>query len=204
MRLTWSTNSPFVRKIVVFGLETGLDERIERVPTKTMPTTPCADLSQHNPLTKMPSMQLDDGEWLYDSRVICEYLDTLHGRAPLVPAQGATRFSVLRMQALGDGILDAGILCRYEGLRPAEFRWPTWVDSQLGKVRRALDVLEREQALLGAEELHLGQIAVACALGWLDFRGVAGDFRANHPFLARWYETFSSRPSMRATVPYDP
>ncbi|WP_394828201.1 glutathione S-transferase family protein [Pendulispora albinea] len=206
MRVFWSSTSPFVRKVTVFALETGLEPRIERIPVKTMPTTPDPELSACNPLSKMPSLETDDGEWLYDSRVACEYLDTLHDRAPLIPRDGAPRFEVLRLQAVGDGALDAGILCRYESLRPAAYQWSVWTDAQLGKVHRCLDLLERAAkgpSALTADALNVGQIAVGCMLGWLDFRMVAGDFRRGHPEVAAWYERFSERPSMRATVPYE-
>jgi len=206
MRITWSSTSPFVRKVIVFAVETGLDARIERVPVKTTPTTPSAELSRYNPLTKLPALQTDEGTWLYDSPVICEYLDTLHAGMPLIAREGAERFEVLRLQALSDGLVEAGLLCRYESLRPPAHAWHVWTESQRGKVERALDALEVE-ALDGRHfspaRLHLGQIAVACALGWLDFRQVAGDFRVNRPNLAKWYMQFSARPSMTTTVPHD-
>ncbi|WP_394841988.1 glutathione S-transferase N-terminal domain-containing protein [Pendulispora brunnea] len=206
MRITWSSTSPFVRKVIVFAVETGLDARIERMPIKTSPTTPSSELSKYNPLTKLPALQTDEGTWLYDSPVICEYLDTLHAGPPMVPREGAERFEVLRLQALSDGLVEAGLLCRYESLRPPAHAWHVWTESQLGKVQRALDSLEieaRDGRHFSLARLHLGQIAVACALGWLDFRGVAGNFRENRPNLAKWYMQFSARPSMTSTVPHD-
>ncbi|WP_394831314.1 glutathione S-transferase N-terminal domain-containing protein [Pendulispora rubella] len=206
MRITWSSTSPFVRKVIVFALETGLDARIERVPIKTTPTTPSPELSRYNPLTKLPALQTDEGTWLFDSPVICEYLDTLNAAAPLIPREGAERFDVLRLQALSDGLVEAGLLCRYESLRPSAHAWHVWTESQLGKVNRALDALEieaRDGRHFSLERLHLGQIAVACALGWLDFRQVAGDFRLARPNLAKWYGQFSERSSMASTVPHE-
>ena len=143
----------------------------------------------------------DDGQALFDSRVICEYLDSRHGGAKLFPAAGPARWTALRRQAQADGILDAGILARYETLlRPEERRWPDWVAGQKAKMARALDALEQEAGSFGAA-VDIGTIALGCALGWLDFRYAADDWRAGRPRLAGWFEGFAARPSMTATVP---
>ena len=140
-------------------------------------------------------------EVLYDSRVICEYLDTLAPQTSLVPAEGAARFRVLRLQALADGVLDAGILAFYEkNSRPAELHWAPWIDGQLTKVRQGLDALDREAGSFGPE-VDVAQIATAAAVGWLEFRGVAGDVREGRAALFRWYDAFRARPSMKATEP---
>ncbi|MGQ0662200.1 MAG: glutathione S-transferase N-terminal domain-containing protein [Pseudomonadota bacterium] len=200
MKLHYSAASPFVRKVMITAIETGLDARIEKVPTAVMPLQPNAELAKANPLMKVPTLVTDGGEALYDSGVICEYLDSLHAGPKLVPPAGPERWRVLRVQALADGIADAGILCRYEETaRPADRRSKEWVEGQLKKVVQGLDILEGEQALAGAADL--GQIAVAAAIGWLEFRNVAGDIRAGRPRLFRWYEAFAKRASMMETVP---
>ncbi len=199
MKLRYSTTSPYVRKVSVTALELGLDGRIERVPTNTM--DPKSDHAADNPLGKVPALITDDGEKLYDSPVICEYLDSLHGGDPLFPAAGAARWRALRLQALADGILDAAILKMLETRRrPEALRWDGWIKLQNGKIGCALDQLEAEAEAL-AGPLTIGQIAVGCALGYLDFRFSDEPWRARHPALAAWYEGFSERPSMRQTEP---
>ena len=142
----------------------------------------------------------DDGQALFDSRVICEYLDSRHDRPKLFPA-GPARWPALRRQAQADGILDAGLLARYETvLRPEERRWPDWIEGQKAKVARALDALEGEAESFNGS-VDIGTIAIGCALGWLDFRYAADDWRAGRPRLAAWFERFARRPSLAATVP---
>ena len=205
MKLRYSPTSPYVRKVMVVALETGLAERIERIPTMVAPTKPNDEVARENPLVKVPALTTDDGMVLYDSPVICEYLDTLHAGPKLFPAAGKARWMVLRQQALGDGILDAAILGRYEILRPKEYQWPDWIDAQLRKVRGALAALEIEVEAgeLGGP-LAIGQITVACALGYLDFRYASEEWRAKHRRLAAWFDEFSKRKSIQLTVPKDP
>ena len=206
MRLRYSPTSPFVRKVMVVALETGLVERIERIPTSVAPTTPNEDVARENPLVKVPALTTDDGLVLYDSPVICEYLDTLHDGAKLFPAAGTPRWIALRQQALGDGILEAAILGRYETVRPKEFQWQDWIDAQLRKVRGALAALEieverGELGTGGTGAVTIGQIAIGCALGYLDFRYQSEDWRARQRRLAAWYVGFAERKSMQLTVP---
>jgi glutathione S-transferase len=201
MKLFYTPTSPFVRKVLVAAREVGLDGRIDLETLRPVPTKADATLSAVNPLNKIPALVLDDGSTLFDSRVILEYLDTLHERAPLVPKAGPERFRVLRTQALCDGILDAGILVFYERLnRPKELHWEAWLDGQAEKARQGLDALEREHGSWGAD-VDLGQIAAAVTLGWLEFRGALGDIRPGRPGLFKWYEHFRTRPSMLATEP---
>jgi glutathione S-transferase len=205
MKLRYSPTSPYVRKVMVVALETGLAERIERLPTMVAPTKPNEEVARENPLVKVPALTTDDGMVLYDSPVICEYLDTLHNGAKLFPASGKPRWLALRQQALGDGILDAAILGRYEILRPKEYQWQDWIDAQLRKVRGALAALEIETEageLAGA--LSIGQITVACALGYLDFRYASEEWRVKHRRLAAWFDEFSKRKSIELTKPKDP
>lgn len=201
MKLRYSPASPYVRKVIVLALERGLDKKIERIATVTSPVQPDAALSKDNPLIKVPSMTLKNGMTLFDSPVICEYLDTLHKGAKLFPAAGARRWKALRQQAIGDGLLDAALLVRYEAaVRPEALRWKEWVDGQMRKIAQVLDVLEREAGDL-AGGMTIGHITIACALGYLDFRFADLGWRKSRPKLAGWYEKFSKRKSMIATVP---
>lgn len=200
MQLIYAAASPFARKVRVLAAETGLLARIELLDTAVLPTTLNERVNTLNPLGKIPVLLTDDGEALYDSRVICEYLDTLHQGAKLLPS-GAARWQVLRLAALADGLMDAALLARYErGVRPAELQWSAWLDGQLGKVQRALVELERQVERLQGP-LDLGQIGVACALGYLDFRFADLDWRAAHPGLAAFQQAFVRRASMQASAP---
>ncbi|HKR19452.1 MAG TPA: glutathione S-transferase N-terminal domain-containing protein [Stellaceae bacterium] len=203
MKLRYSPTSPFVRKVLVVAIETGLDGRIERVPTTVVPVQPNEDLSHQNPLMKVPTLVTDDGQVLFDSRVICEYLDSLHTGSRLIPAANTARWTALRQQALGDGILDAGVLNRYEtAVRPKDKQWAEWSVGQMRKIRNglaALDGAANDGALDGP--LTIGPIAIGCALGYLDFRYASEGWRERHPALAKWYAEFAKRKSMLATVP---
>lgn len=201
MKLYYSSASPFVRKVMVTAYECGLFDRIQQIPTQVNPTQPNAELATFNPMMKLPTLVGDDGEVLFESSLICQYLDAHHGGHKLVPASGPRRWQVLRLEAIADGITDAGILLRYEGaFRTPEQRSQAWIDGQTAKVKNGLDALERNIDWLSGE-LNLGQIATACAIGWLEFRNVAGDIRAGRPKLTGWYDTFAKRPALQATTP---
>ncbi len=200
MKLYYSAASPFVRKVLVCAAECGLDTRIEQVPTKVVPSEPNREYAKVTPLMKLPALECDDGLVLFDSIVICEYLDSLSNSVRLFPAAGDARWRALRLHALADGILEAAVLCRYETVvRPAELRWKAWIDGQLLKVDQSLDFLEAHAAEV--EGLHIGSIAAGCALGYLDFRFADRKWREGRPRLAGWYETLSRRPSFEKTVP---
>ena len=202
MKLYYTPTSPFVRKVLVTAYELGLDERIVTELLRPTPTKSDATLSRTNPLNKIPALITDDGDALYDSVVICEYLASLAPERPLVPAAGPERWRVLRVQALCDGILDAAILVFYERAnRPRELWWPAWLDGQSEKALQGLDALEVEVARFG-DDVDLAQICAGATLSWLEFRDVLGNLRASRPHLAAWYERFSARPSMRATEPH--
>jgi len=205
MKLRYSPTSPFVRKVMVVAIETGLADRIEKIPTAVAPTKLNDEVARENPLVKVPALTTDDGLVLYDSPVICEYLDSLHDGPKVFPAAGAQRWIACRQQALGDGILEAAILARYETVRPKEVQWPDWIDAQLRKVRGAVAALEQEvtQGLLRGP-LTIGQITVACALGYLDFRYGHEKWRERASALGRWYDDLAERPSLKQTVPKDP
>ncbi|HEY3911541.1 MAG TPA: glutathione S-transferase [Stellaceae bacterium] len=198
MKLRHAAASPFVRKVMVCAHELGLAGRIELVPTAVTPIRANSELAPENPLMKVPSLVTDDGEALFDSPVICEYLDSLAGGNRLFPASGPARWAVLRQQALGDGILEALILCRYELVRPDERRWAGWTDGQMTKARQGLAAAERENL---AGPRTIGPITIGCMLGYLDFRFPDEGWRARHPKLAAWYAAVEQLPSMRATKP---
>jgi len=201
MKLFYTPTSPFVRKVLVAAHELGLAGRVETVLLRPSPTQADPTLSRANPLNKIPALTLDDGTTLYDSPVICEYLDALAGGGELLPASGPARWEVLRTQALADGVLDASILVFYERLhRPKELHWQAWLDGQTQKARQGLDALDAVATRFG-DAPDLGQVAAACAVGWLEFRAPFGDVRAGRPNLTAWYERFAARPSMTATAP---
>jgi glutathione S-transferase len=200
MKLRLSTTSPYARKCLLVAREAGLIDQITLV--WTTPWAKETDLPQDNPLGKVPVLILDNGEVLFDSPVICEYLDSLHSGPKLIPPAGPERWSALRLAALADGIVDAGAALKAElGLRPVETRWPAWSDRQMDKVRRGLDAMEREVADWG-DAFRIGQIGAISALGFLTFRQIL-DWRAGYPGLARWADQVASRPSVAATEPYE-
>lgn len=201
MKLRYSPLSPFVRKVTVTLIETGLEDRVERIPTDVW--DPETDIAKDNPLGKIPTLITDDGKALYDSPVICEYLDGLHDGEKLFPASGQARWQALRLQALGDGMSEAGVLRLLETRRPEEVRYEKWIARQTATVFRAMDALESEVDGLEGPP-GIGQVAVGCSLGWLDFRFPDLGWRQDRPGLAEWFEGFSERPSMTATVPKEP
>ena len=202
MKLFYASASPFVRKVVIIAAELGLDDRIERIDAATTPMRANPDLAAANPIAKLPTLITDEGDALYDSGVICEYLMAEAGNTSMLPPSGSARWATLRLHALANGLLDAAVLRRYEAaMRPEEKQWDDWVEGQRLKVARALDELERTADTLDSEPT-LGTIAVACALGYLDFRFGNENWREGRPALAAWFETnWATRPSMIATAP---
>ena len=201
MKLHYSPLSPFVRKVMVVAIENGLDGRIEKVTQAVNPASPNRELARHNPLMKIPALETDDGLQLVEPKVIAQYLDAL-GSGRLVPASGRARWQALRMEAIADGIADAGILVRYEqAMRPAGLQWKEWIDGQLAKIGNALDLLEAEAASLEGP-LDLGKVAVACALDWMEFRDVVPGARASRPRLFAWLDKANrEHASLGATKP---
>jgi len=198
MKLFHSPFSPFVRKVMVFAMETGLDTRIERVTVN--PWEPHAELGEANPLGKVPTLITDDGMNLYDSAVICEYLDVLHNGPDLIPHAGPERLKALRLEALADGMAEAAVLRRMESVRPVALQSEDWMGLQARTVERALDALEQEVESWG-QLFGIGQISVACALGYLDFRFSHEPWASSRPGLAAWYARIAQRPAMIATEP---
>ena len=198
MKLYFSPASPFVRKVRVTAHELGLSDEIELVSISLTPVSPHDGVRSTNPIGKIPTLIMDDGTALYDSPVICEYLDAFVGGHRIFPSSGAIRWTALRRQALADGIMDAAVLTRYEeAVRPKDLRWQAWVDGQFLKIRTALDVLEHED-LEGV--FDIGTISIACALGYLDLRFASEAWRTSRPRLATWLATVGKRPSLAATV----
>jgi len=184
-----SPASPFGRKVKIAADLLGLGDRIQVAPTDTL--DPNDDIRRQNPLGKIPALVLESGEVLYDSRVIVDYLDHLAGGGRLVP-NGEARFPALRLQALADGIMDAAILQMYEiRFRPEEKRVAGWTDHQAGKVERALAFAEASHAT-PSPALTVGDVALACALGYLDLR-FGGRWREGHPGLVAWLDDFEGR-----------
>jgi glutathione S-transferase len=182
-----SPPSPFGRKVAIAAAILGLSDKISTVVADT--NDPQEALRQQNPLGKIPTLVLENGAALYDSRVILEYLDFLAGGDKILPAAPERRFPALARQALGDGFMDASILQVYERrFREADKHSSRWLDHQAGKADRALSALERDPPAAGATDV--GAISVACALGYLDLR-FSGLWRAGHPRLVSWLETFS-------------
>ena len=201
MRARVNAASPFARKVRIVLRERGLVGQVEEVETAVSPVAPNADLARSNPLVKIPALILDDGTTLFDSRVVCEYLDTLGTATQLFPTAGIERFNALRLQSLCDGILDAAVITRYEtAVRPEALRWKEWIAGQRTKIDGGVDALEHEQPSWGAK-FGIGQIGAACVLGYLDFRFPDIGWRSSHLRLAAWFEEVSRRPSVRDTTP---
>ncbi|MFE1602498.1 glutathione S-transferase family protein [Methylobacterium sp. ID0610] len=199
MKLYHSVTSPFVRKVMVTAHELGLADRLELLPAAAHPVNRDGGILPHNPLGQVPTLILDDGTVLADSRVICEYLDHL-GQGGLFP-RDSTRWGVLAAQSLGDGLLDAALLVVYEGRVRAETeRSEAWVAGQRAKVVSALQRIEAAAPSLG-DRLDIGTITFGCGLGYLDLRFADMEWRAHHPAAAEWFARFAARPSMQATKP---
>ena len=196
MKLAYSPNSPYVRKCVVLAIQRGIDKQMA---LWTVGTTDPA-LLKINPLSKVPTLVLDDGTALYDSPVICEYLDSVGDGPKMFPPVGPARWKALRQEALGDGILDATQPRRREIALPQDEGRQTYIALQQGKVKAALAVLEAEADSLGMLT-NIGEITIACALGYMDFRYANEPWRPGHPKLEAWYAKVSAMPAMARTIP---
>ena len=200
MRLQYSPSSPFGRKVLATAIELGLDEGIELEPTQVW--DPASAVPDVNPLGKVPALELDDGSVLYDSPVICEYLAAQVSEPLLYPPPGPARWTMLRRAALADGILDAAVgQVMEERRRPQEFCYQGWCDRLAAAVERALDTFEAEVTELPA--LDYAALTLGVALGYLDFRFAARDWRPGRPNLEAWNTKFARRPSMVRTIPED-
>lgn len=204
MKLFYQTHSPYARKVLVMANEASLADRLEVIHHETSPTLRNEEVFSVNPLGKVPVLVLDDGMALFDSQVICDFLDGLHPGPRLIPTETSARLASLRLQALAQGICEAGIAVRHETVRrPEAYRYPAMRDGQLEKLTASYDFLEGEWAHRHRREhgeglVDIGQIAIATALSWIAFRGLP-DFERGRPLLSAWFHAFTQRPSMLAT-----
>ncbi len=199
MILLSSPPSPFGRKVKIAAHHLGLYDQI--TVELANPADADTSLTDHNPLGKIPALILDDGTVLYDSRVIVEYLDSISADVKIFPVDGMERYKDLTLNALADGMLDAGILQVYEvRMRPEQRRHQDWVDRQAAKISRSLSALEADVPSI-VDGINMGHITLACALGYLDFR-FNGDWRADHPNLVSWLDAFAAQvPGFDKTQP---
>ncbi len=200
MKLHWCPRSPFVRKVMILAHETGLAGRLTLARTQVAMTEPNVPLLDENPLGKIPTLVLDDGQVLHDSPVICEYLDTLHGGRRFFPQAPAEKWVCLRRQAFGDGLLDLLVLWRNERIKPRERQTQALLDAFRLKMDRSLAALEKEAPDLD-RGFDIGHVALGCALSYIDFRFPDLDWRKGHPAIAAWHARFESRPSVQKTRP---
>ena len=200
MKLRHSPSSPYVRKVRAAARELGLEDQIEEV--LSIPWDEDTEVPQDNPAGKVPALTTDDGGTLFDSPVICEYLDSLSDQATLFPPAGPARWSALRRQALADALLDAMIARRVEGNRPDDKQLEYWIDRHWTAVQRCLDEMERTVPVAG-KPIDIGDISTACALGQLDFRFGDQNWRPGRPDLTAWYAEIKQRPSLVQTEVVD-
>lgn len=202
MKLYYGTTSPYVRKVVIAAIECGLNDRIER--EEIFPWDAKTDYGGVNPIGKVPALVTDEGQLLYDSPVIVEYLDSLHDGVKLIPPTGSERFEILRIAALADGMMDAVILLNSElERRPKELHWEFWDNRMRKIVARSLDALDVDASTFDPARADVAQISAACGVGWIEFRktmfGI--DWRDGRPTLSRWFDAFSKRRSMLKSMP---
>ncbi|BDB28778.1 glutathione S-transferase (plasmid) [Cupriavidus sp. P-10] len=191
-----------MRKVMVCAHLTGQVESIELLDSAAHPVRRDPRIAAHNPLAKVPTLILENGQSIYDSRVICEYLASRADAAHIFPVSGPARWTALTRQALGDGLLDAALLARYERTaRPEEVQWPTWREALLTKVSACLESIDAIAPDLAVAQPTIGEITIGCGLGYLDFRFPELDWRAQYGNAARWNEAFQSLPAMQATRP---
>ena len=198
LTLHFSHTSPYVRKVMMVAIEKGVEDRINKVVTN--PWESGDALLKNNPLSKVPCLVLEDGTTLFDSPVICEYLDSLGDKAPLLPGSGMARWQDLRLQALADGIMDAAVLRVLEAKREAAQRSENWSSRQKSAIDRTLAHLEDTAASI-SPDLTIGTISLAVALGYLDLRHGADQWRARFPKLAEWHAKFAKHDSYAETAP---
>ena len=203
MKLHWSSRSPFVRKVMVAAHELGLGPRLQLVRSPVAMHEPNRELMRDNPLSRIPTLVLDDGTVLTDSALICEYLDMTDGRHRLYPSEPKARIDALRRHALGTGLIELSVIRRNEMTRTPERRSPPHLAAYAEKFAATLAAFEREVPVLEAKPIDIGHIAIGVALAYLDFRYADEGWRNGRVELARWHEGFAARPSMQATQPID-
>jgi glutathione S-transferase len=204
MKLLFSPASPYTRKVRIVMMEKRIDCDIEPVDVNPVDNP----VNAHNPLGKLPTLVLDDGTALYDSRVIVEFLDGKSPISRLIPEELRDRVQVRRWEALADGVLDAGLLARYESLRDKKERSKAWSDKQVARIQRSMAQLAADlegRPWCHGERYSLADIAVGCAIGWLAFRKPGDiDWPTEYPAVARHYEKLMERPAFAETVPAVP
>jgi glutathione S-transferase len=201
MKLTYSPASPFARKVRIAAIELGLIDRIEFVPTAVAPAKPNDEYALINPLKKLPVLIADNGDVILDSYVIIEYLDELAGGGKLIPASGPTRWKVKSDHSLLQGMLDSMLLCRYERMvRPQGLQWQAWSDDHWNRAWQGMARFEQQADVL-SRPLDIVQIALACVLGYADFRFTDCGWRKAYPKLDVFNERMLSRPSVKISVP---
>jgi glutathione S-transferase len=201
MKLYWSPRSPFVRKVMVCAHELGIADRLEKIYTLVSVTGVNADMLRVNPLGRIPALVTDEGGVLYDSIVICEFLDTRDGKHRLFPANGVARWDALRRHALADGLLEMLVLWRSLRNPGAGAPSPGLLDAFRTKVVSALAAAESEG--LDPARFDIGDVTLGVVLGYLDFRHPEMDWRREHTQLADWFRAVASRPSMQQSAPED-
>jgi glutathione S-transferase len=201
MKLFSAPASPFARKVRIVLAEKRIECDLANVNVQPQEN----EVNAHNPLGKIPTLVLDDGTAIYDSRVIVEFLDNMTANSRLIPQDHRERIAVRRWEALADGVLDAGLLVRYESLRPKTEQSASWTEKQAARVRRGLAQLEADlgdRPWCQGERYTLADIALGCCVGWIGFRMPAGiDWRADYKDLAKHYDKLMERPPFADTVP---
>ena len=198
MKLYSAGASPYSRKVRVLVSELGLTGRVQVL--EQAPRDNSTGYFAVNPLARVPALITDDGAVLYDSPVICEYLNTL-ANGSFIPAAGAQRWDALRRQALGDGLLDNGLPLRGELLRAKELQAADLISRHRATIDRVLDASNQEPTIVQGSTLDIGAVAIACAIGWIDFRFADWGWRATRPALAAWLAQIEARPSLQSTKP---
>jgi glutathione S-transferase len=199
MKLYWSAYSPFVRKVMIAAHEMGLADRIERISTWVGFTDLNPEVMALNPLNQIPTLIADDGQVYADSRVICEYLDSLHGQDTLFPADGVARWQALRRQSTADNLMALLVFWRNEKLREGPMQSPAYISGHDRKTRATLLYLEDAAPEICAAPYTIAHAAIAAALGYLDLRFPEVDWRRDHPRLQPMFDALAARPSFQIT-----
>jgi len=200
MRLYWSSRSPFVRKAMIAAHETGVASRIETIRVEVAAAKLSAEVMAHNPLNKIPTLVLENGDVLFDSRVICEYFDALNTGPKLFPANASERWVALRRDSIGSGIMENGVARIGENARPDELRSLPHISAYRAKIQAALDYLEADAPALSRDRFDIGHLSIGAALAYLDFRYADDDWRMGRAKLAAWHQGFAERASVKQTA----
>jgi glutathione S-transferase len=205
MKLFYAPQSPFARKVRAAAIELGLEERLQLEYAEVVPGRPNTEYARNrNPLRKIPALVTDSGETIFDSTVICEYLDALAGGGVLIPRNARDRWRVLTNHALAQGMCESVILIRYETwLRPEAARWSAWVDDHWDKINSGLDWFEHNQSEL-SEPINLAHLALGCLLGYIDFRWPHHGWKERFANISTWFARIEQRPSFAGTKPEPP